>query len=437
MRQKIAVIGTGIAGLGAAWSLHQKHDVIVYEAASDIGGHSRTQDVVIEGGRTIPVDTGFIVYNDVTYPNLSNLFEHLQVETRPSEMSFAFSLDRQFEYGASLKGILGQPRNLIRRSFWRMMLDIDRFRRSGAALAPGEDESIDDLLDRHNFSREFRNDYLYPMTGAIWSASQMDIRRFSARMILRFLSNHGLIEIVGRPKWRTVVGGSREYVRRLVRPFRDRILTATPVSGIERTSDGVVVRSPGRSQIFDQVVLATHTDQALAILGGEATGREASLLSSIPYAPNTAILHSDVTLMPANRKVWSSWNAMAASSNRDARPASITYWMNRLQDLHTSHPIFVSLNPHRRPDPNLTHGTYEYSHPQFDQHTANTQREIAMIQGANRTWYAGAWMGYGFHEDGLQSGLNVAAALGSPSPWEGRYSSVSCAPRPSRRMERV
>jgi predicted NAD/FAD-binding protein len=373
------------------------------------------------------VDTGFIVYNEVTYPNLTRLFRILDVPTEDTDMSFALSDDRGLEYAASLGGMLAAPHNLGKRSFLRMLRDIDRFRRTAALLDPRDGETIDGLLRRHSYSDEFLADYLYPLTGAIWSTSSGHIGDFPAATILRFLHNHGLIEIAGRPRWRTVTGGSREYLRRLTRPFSRHIRVTSPVSRVINLGNRVVVESGGERQTFDHVILATHSDQALRILGEDATEMERHALSSIRYQPNRAVLHSDPELMPNNHRVWSSWNAMTSRVGRTAGLASVTYWMNRLQRLGTDLPIFVSLNPSQEPDPDRTHGVFNYAHPQFDHEAIGAQRVIASIQGHRNIWFAGAYLGYGFHEDGLQSGLNVAAALGSPAPWHGTFEPVSSA----------
>ena len=426
MDHNIAIIGSGIAGLGAAWALSGDNRITVYEADSRIGGHANTVSVATEA-TTTAVDTGFIVYNEVTYPNLTRLFSLLDVPTRESDMSFAFSHDREFEYAASLPGVLAQPSNLLRPAFLRMLSDINRFRRTGPRLVPRDDETIGGLLRRHGFSAAFMSDYLYPMTGAIWSTEHASIGDFPAAAILRFLGNHGLITITERPTWRTVVGGSRTYVRRLIAGFEDRIRTNSPVTSIMRTDSDVLIESNGHIDAYDQVVFATHSDQALGILGDGATQDERDLLGAIPYTSNRAVLHADPTLMPRNRKVWSSWNAMASSHNRVLQPASVTYWMNRLQGLDADQDFFVSLNPLVEPDPSTVMASFRYAHPRFDLGAVAAQEGIAAVQGVNNTWFAGAYLGYGFHEDGLQSGLNVAAALGSPAPWHGTFTPKSSA----------
>jgi len=426
MGRDIAIVGTGISGLGAAWALSSDHNLTIYESTDRIGGHTNTVEVDTPQG-PVAVDTGFIVYNEVTYPNLTRLFRVLDVPTQASDMSFAYSADREFEYAASMAGVLASPRNLRKARFLRMLLDIDRFRRTGARLEARTDETIGELLSRHNYSSGFLSDYLYPMTGAIWSTSPDEIGEFPARTILRFLHNHGLIEIGGRPTWRTVSGGSREYLRRLTNGFEDVIRLASPVDRVTRAGGKVVVVSRGEPKTFDQVILATHSDQALQILGEDATQQERSALAAIRYRPNLAVLHSDPRLMPSNRRVWSSWNAMAFESEAKIGSASVTYWMNRLQSLKTDLPLFVTLNPLQEPDPALTHGTFRYTHPQYDLGVVAAQGTLAGIQGMNNTWFAGAYLGYGFHEDGLQSGLNVASALGSAAPWHGTFDQVSSA----------
>jgi predicted NAD/FAD-binding protein len=425
---KIAIIGSGVSGLVTAHLLHGHADVVVFEARPRVGGHVNTVEVEGPRGRRIAVDTGFIVYNEVTYPHLTRLFAALGVPTEASDMSFAFSRKDGVEYGASLGGVLARPSNLFSGRFRRMLTDIGRFRRVGADLEPLPGETISALLSRHGFSAGFGEDYLFPMTSAIWSARTSDIREFPAASILQFLANHGLIEIVGRPKWRTVAGGSRSYVELLIAPFRDRIRTASPVESVRRSLDGPEVTTRTSVERHDEVILATHSDQALAILGDAASPEERSLLGSIRYQPNTAVLHSDISLMPRRRAVWSSWNAMATSNGDDRAVASVTYWMNRLQNLRTSVPVLVSLNPVRPPDPSQVYASFAYAHPQYDEAAIDAASGLARIQGSGGVWYAGAYLGYGFHEDGLQAGLNVAAALGSPVPWHDGVKPMSSTP---------
>ncbi|MDX1450542.1 MAG: NAD/FAD-binding protein, partial [Acidimicrobiia bacterium] len=368
-------------------------------------------------------------YTEVTYPHLTRLFAALDVPTEPSDMSFGFSAGDGLEYGANLRGLLAQPGRLLSQRYRSMLRDIGRFRRMGAYLTDvAGTRSITELLDDHGFTDGFIDDYLVPMTGAIWSASAGDIRRYPAAVMLRFLGNHGLIDIVGRPRWRTVTGGSRQYVDRLTAGFSHRIRASAPVTGIARTGRSVTVESRFGLEEFDHVIFATHTDQALHILGSQATGEEIELLGAIRYQPNSVYLHSDPALMPRRRAAWASWNAFADEGRSEDRAVSVTYWMNRLQNLATSMPILVSLNPLRPPRPDLVHGSYTYAHPQFDAAAIEAQKAIASIQGRSRTWFAGAYLGYGFHEDGLQSGLNVAAALGSAPPWFDDVVAMSSAP---------
>lgn len=424
---RVAVVGSGISGLGAAWALSKGHEVVVFEADDRIGGHSNTVDVNLSGEQ-VAVDTGFIVYNEPTYPHLTRLFDQLGVATEPSDMSFAYSRDDGFEYAASGRGLLAQPSNLVSRRYRSMIVDILRFARVGEALQPQGDESLAELLERNGFGPGLIEDYLYPMTAAIWSAPRNGIvRQVPASVVLRFLSNHGLIDFRRKPSWRTVTGGSRQYVARIQDALGPRIRIATPVHRIERFDDRVELFAGSTPEVFDQVVFACHSDQALSVLGAEATWSEAQALGAIPYRSNRVVLHGDSRLMPKRRSVWSSWSFMARSVDDEKTVASVTYWMNRLQNLSSDQAVLVSLNPVVEPSAELVHAEFEYSHPQFDRAAVEAQRRIAAIQGANRTWFAGAYCGYGFHEDGLQSGLNVAAALGSPPPWWGQVDSMSSA----------
>lgn len=425
---RIAIVGGGIAGLGAAWALNRAHDITLFEASDWLGGHAHTVDVPA-AGETMPVDTGFLVYNEHTYPHLTRLFSYLGVETQPSDMSFSFTLDDHLEYAGSAAGFFAQGRNLFRRRHWQMASDILRFRTLGEEmLANADDGPLGDLLDRYRFSPAFQNDYLLPMAAAIWSARMQDARRFPARTFLQFFANHGLISISGRPQWRTVTGGSRRYVEAMSRPFRHHIRLNEPVTGIHRYHDGVRLRLiDGTAEEFDQVVFASHSDQTLAVLGTTATPMERKVLGALRYEQNRAVLHRDRSLMPRRRRVWSSWNYRTTSNDRHHRQASVTYWLNKLQSLPRNQPILLTLNPIVEPDPGLVIDEFEYAHPQFDQAARDAQEQIGRLQGSNRTWFAGAYLGYGFHEDGLQSGLNVAAALGCHAPWHRQVEPVSSA----------
>ncbi len=425
---KVAIVGTGVSGLAAAWLLNKTHDVTVFEKESRIGGHCNTVDVEFDGPRgrrVIPVDTGFIVYNERTYPNLTALFDHLGVATEDSRMSFSASVnDGKFEYsGSGLKGLLAQKRNLVRPRFWNMVWDILRFYREcveDAKLPENANLSLGEYLNRAGYSDSFLRDHIYPMASSIWSATFEEIRSYPLTAFVRFFSNHGLLETKKhmRPKWKTVTGGSRTYVERMAEEFAGKIRTGCGVSAIARTSNGVVISTEdGHQEDFDEVVIAAHSNQALAMLS-DATPEERHLLGSIRYELNKAILHTDVSLMPRRRKAWASWNYISAEPDDHDRLVCLTYWMNSLQNIDRDYPVFVTLNPHREPDPSRVVQYFDYEHPIFDQAALNAQQTLWDLQGSNHTWYCGAYFGYGFHEDGLQSGLAVAEALGSDRrPW--------------------
>jgi predicted NAD/FAD-binding protein len=418
---RIAVIGAGISGLGSAWLLDRRHAVVLYEKDARVGGHSNTVDVTIDG-RVIPVDTGFIVYNEPNYPNLTRLFQTLDIQTHDSDMSFGMSLgDGRFEYsGSGPRALLAQSGNLLRLDFHRMLLEILRFNRAGtAALERGIEPglSLGGFLDQGGFAPPFRRRYLLPMAAAIWSGSTAGMLDFPASSFLRFFSNHGLLSINDQPDWRTVTGGSRSYVERIAAPLMRRARIGRGVASIRRTGTEVeVVDVDGEVASYDQVVIACHADQALAMI--EAPSRaERSILGAFTYRSNEAVLHRDPRLMPRRRQAWSSWNYLADDDAEAPAPATVTYWMNRLQGIAEDVPLFVSLNPRVQPDEELTIGRFAYDHPQFTAATLDAQRLLPEIQGRDRLWFAGAHWGYGFHEDGLRSGLDVSAGLGCPAPW--------------------
>jgi predicted NAD/FAD-binding protein len=416
----IAVIGTGISGLSAAWLLSQKHDVTVFEAADRVGGHSHTVDYESTSG-PVSVDTGFIVYNEVTYPNLTALFRTLDVPTAPSNMSFSVSLNQgAYEYsGGTGLGLLAQKSNLINPRFWSMISDIMRFYRHAVRDLPSMgDMSLDEYLARNAYGRAFREDHLYPMAAAIWSTPAMEVGDYPAANFVKFCRNHGLLEMWGRPLWRTVKGGSREYVDRMTERFSDSIRVSTPIGAIRRLAGRVEISdAKGNAQVFDDVVIATHADQALKMLT-DASADERRVLGAFRYSRNEAILHNDTSLMPMRRAAWSSWNYLSDDREGFSQP-SITYWMNKLQPLGAAPPTFVTLNPCRMPREETIISREVYEHPVFDLATDRAQQEIWSLQGLRNTWFCGAHFGSGFHEDGLQAGLAVAEDLGGVRrPWQ-------------------
>ena len=416
--RKIAVVGSGISGLSAAWLLSQTHDVSLLEADERIGGHSNTVIAMTERG-PVPVDTGFIVYNTPTYPNLTALFEHIGVETQPTEMSFAVSLDQgKLEYsGADLNGLFVQRSNLFRPRFHGMIRDLLRFYRQAPRDLPSlGDETLEHYLDRNRYGTAFRDDHLYPMAAAIWSTPVGSIGDYPARSFIRFCENHGLLKITDRPVWRTVKGGSRSYVDRLAGEISGTVQRANAVVQVERFQYGTrVYFADGVYADYDEVVLACHADQALKILKGP-TDRERRVLGSFRYTKNHAILHSDDRLMPIRRKAWAAWNYLADRGRPE--DLMVTYWMNRLQSIDETNPLFVTLNPTMAPQPSKIHYEKTYEHPVFDQAAMAAQAELWSLQGEGGVWYCGAYFGAGFHEDGLQAGLAVAEAIGDVRrPW--------------------
>ena len=418
----IAIVGTGIAGMSAAWLLSMSHSVTVYEKDRRMGGHSNTVEVS-DSNSSIPVDTGFIVYNEANYPNLVALFKHLGVPSKPSEMSFAASVDDgALEYsGSGLAGLFAQKSNILRPRFWRMLGDIWRFYREGPAIMEmpgGDEESLGDYLDRQGYSHAFVYDHLLPMAAAIWSTAAHEMRDHPASAFIRFCSNHGLMQVANRPQWRTVDGGSREYARRLTQAYAGNIRVGSGVRCISRNGRDVIVEDQfGRIGAYDHIVIATHADQALAMLS-DPSADERKLLGTFGYSRNTAVLHQDPQLMPRRRNVWSSWNYLSRSGQDGASRVCVTYWMNRLQGLVSTEPLLVTLNPNRDPDPRKILRTFEYEHPSFDIGAMNAQRRLWDLQGVRNTWFCGSYFGAGFHEDALQAGLAVAETLGGVRrPW--------------------
>ncbi len=416
---RIGVIGTGITGMAAAWLLHRDHEITVFEQNGYVGGHSNTVDAPGADGAPIAVDTGFIVYNEVTYPNLVRLFDHLSVPNQPSDMSFAVSIDGgRLEYsGSNLAALFAQRRNLLRPAHYAMLRDILRFyREAPKLLESGEsDLTLGDYLSAGGYGHGFVYDHLLPMGAAIWSASMQEIMAFPARSFVRFFHNHGLMKVADRPQWRTVSGGSRQYVKRLTAGFADRIHPGRAAVSVRRDPAGVtVIDATGERQRFDQVIIAAHADQALGMLD-DAAPDERHVLGAFRYTKNRAVLHSDPALMPRRKRAWAAWNYLSSSAGDN--DVSVTYWMNALQGIDPAHPLFVSLNPLAEPAADRTYRSFVYDHPVFDGAAVAMQPEIGGIQGIRRTWFCGAYCGYGFHEDGLSAGLAVAEALGAQRPW--------------------
>lgn len=418
--RRIAVIGAGISGLAAAWLLSRDNAVTVFEAGAYAGGHTNTVDVTLEG-ITHPVDTGFLVFNRRTYPNLVAMFGVLGVEAVETEMSFSVSLEQpEMEWsGIDLQSLFAQPANLVRPGFWRMVRDIVRFNGAATRVARGgleEQASLGAYLDANGYSREFRDWYLLPMAAAIWSCPTRTMLAYPLSTFARFCDNHGLLQIFDRPQWLSVKGGGREYVRRIVGHLDDLRLNS-PVHGVYRDPDGVWVHSEGRVDRFDEIVFACHSDQALAVLGPGASGFERQILSAVRYQPNRAVLHTDSGLLPRRQRVWSAWNYASAPGDGDGAAVTVSYLINRLQPLPFKTPVVVTLNPVREPDPARVIAEFDYAHPVFDSAAVSAQRRLDAIQGAHHTWFAGAWTGYGFHEDGLRSALAVVEALDGRVPW--------------------
>ena len=418
----VAVIGTGISGLSAAWLLSRRHRVTVYEQANYVGGHSNTVDIDIEG-QSLPVDTGFIVYNPVNYPNLVSLFDHLDVPSKPSDMSFSVSKDNgNFEYaGTDLNGLLAQRRNIFRPRFLRMLKDLLRF--YDQAQSPGNRSEVTTMtlgqfLHDHNYSDAFVADHLMPMGAAIWSSSVEQMMQFPAQAFMQFFNNHGLLQLNDRPEWRTVDGGSREYIRRLTAGFARNIHCNQKVVNVSRNNMSVTIRTAGGwEQKYDHVVFACHSDQALQMLE-KPTARESDVLGKLNYQPNTAVLHTDTTLMPKRKRAWASWNYLGSRGDRGESTLCVTYWMNLLQSLPTETPVLLTLNPITEIDPEKILRTFEYDHPIFDRQAMDSQKDLWSLQGNLNSWFCGAYFGSGFHEDGIQAGLAVGEMLGgSERPW--------------------
>ena len=402
---KIAIIGTGISGMTAAHLLNQEHDITVYESNNYIGGHSNTI-MVEEDGNSIPIDTGFIVLNDWTYPNFEKLLEQLKIETVNSEMSFSAKCENtRFEWsGESIKGLIFNKDNWKAFKSYQIAGDVLRFNRiSKRLIKDGNLElSLGEFLDKYKFSQAFINYYILPMGAAIWSTSLTDIRDYPAKSFLSFFNNHGLLNISHRPQWKTVVGGSKEYVKKLVAPFRSKIKINSPVQMVRRKSGKVIVFTKHERHTYDHVFFACHSDQALRIID-DATPLEHDTLSNIQYNLNIATLHTDSSLMPSRKEAWSSWNYLVPENS--SKNVKVTYYMNRLQNIKSRQDYFVSLNMNEKIDTSKIIRTIEYTHPFFDKNAINAQKAFPDINGTMNTWYCGAYWRHGFHEDGVWSAI--------------------------------
>lgn len=425
----VAIIGSGIAGLSCAWFLRHDYDVTVFEADDRLGGHAHTV-WVNEGGRRLPIDTGFMVFNHVTYPNLLRLFRELDVPTKPTDMSFSVRHEtRGIEFrGTSLNTLFAQRSNLLRPSFYRLLRQIDRFNRE--ALAALDDPAVAELtlaeyVARGGYGLDFLQLYLAPMSSAVWSTPPEKMMRFPAATLLRFFHNHGFLGLHTQHPWLTIDGGSHRYVERLAADFRHRIHVSCPVRRVQRTPMGVVIDTDAGSGAYDHVILACHAPAALQLLGADATATERRLLSAFRYQPNVATLHTDETVMPQRRLAWSAWNyrleQRAPGPGGPAVHASTHYWMNRLQGVSDRRNYFVSLNGQQLVDPARVLHTIHYEHPLFDLAARRAQRELRTLneQAVHGTWtfFAGAWQGYGFHEDGIVSAMSVCRLLLQCDPW--------------------
>ncbi len=422
---KIAVVGSGISGMGAALALNDVHDVTLFEAGDRFGGHANTQTVEM-AGKSVDVDTGFIVYNYNNYPNLTGLFEHLGVPTKWSDMSFGMSLlGGRLEYAFdSLDKIFAQRQNAFRPGFLKLLTEIKRFNTSAPEqLDSGalDGVSLGEWIAKEGYSDWFRDRFILPMGGAIWSTPVAEIMDFPARNFVTFFRNHDLMTgMEASQRWRTVDGGSRIYVDRIIAALGERAISNAEIVQVDRRFEKPrLTFADGTTALFDQVVMATHAPTTARLLD-DATDLERSVLGGFRVSNNVALLHSDAALMPKRKKVWSSWNFLTDEVTSDpTRKAPVTYWMNRLQSIPHETPLFVSLNPQDEPAADLVHGRFNYDHPVFEANTFELQKQVDLIQGQGGLWYAGAWLGYGFHEDGLRSGLRVAAALGAEPAWIG------------------
>lgn len=430
-KQSIAIIGSGITGISAAWLLHKKYDVTLFEKNNYLGGHTHTHDVT-ENDKELAIDTGFIVYNEKNYPNLVGLFNHLDVKTEATDMSFAFSLNQgEIEYaGTGLVGMFAQKSNLVSIKHWRLLKEIVRFNKvAHAELAVLEKNkciefTLGAFLKQHNFTVDLQENYLLPMGAAIWSCPVEIMYNFPAFSFLRFFANHGLIDLKNRPQWRSVVGGSREYIKKMMVTLESEITFQDGADSVMREDETVTVLSGSKSSSFDQAIFACHADEALQLLDSP-TESEQAVLSCFKYQENKTYLHTDDSLMPKRKKAWCCWNYLAQSDSTEYlsknelsdKKVTATYWMNMLQKFNAEKDYLVTLNPYQHIDPSKVIKQMTYHHPVFDRDAIEAQSRLVELQGINKSWFCGSYAGYGFHEDGLFSSVKACEQLGVIAPW--------------------
>jgi len=415
---KIAIIGSGVSGLTAAYLLNAHHDITLYEKEKRLGGHAHTRRILLNN-KTIDVDIGFIVFNARNYPHLTALFKHLGVHTTPSDMSFGVSINNAWlEYGTpEFRKLFAQKRNFLRPQFLGLLKDILRFNARALDYINRPDMTLGQVLDELQMGTWFKQYFILPMGGAIWSTSLVNMESFPASTFIRFFKNHGLLTTNDQPQWHTVTGGSQNYVKAISHHFKDKIKTSCGVKSVTRKKDHILLTdNTGKTVKYDHVIFACHSDQALKILQNPHDD-EQDILSNITYKPNKLILHTDANFMPKRKAAWTSWSYISEEKEDRTNNMSLTYWMNNLQPLETQTDIFVTLNPHKKPSKNTILHEATFEHPLFDQGALNAQDRFSAIQGRDRIHYCGAWQKYGFHEDGCLSAVNVAKDLGATIPW--------------------
>ena len=425
-KPSIAIIGSGITGIGASWLLHDKYEITLFERNDYLGGHTHTHDIK-HGNDHLAIDSGFIVYNEKNYPNLVGLFKQLEVETQETDMSFAFSLNQgEIEYsGSGLNGMFAQRRNIFKPKHYRLISEILRFNKlAHETLGKNTQKtlaetqlSLGEFLTKHQLSTDFKLHYLLPMGAAIWSCPVDTMLKFPAHSFLRFFANHGLIDLKNRPQWQTVVGGSNQYIKKIKSQIETLITIKTAAIFVTRDEHKVKVQTNSEILEFDQIIFACHADEALSLLT-DSSENEKNVLKHFTYQKNIAYLHTDKSLMPQRKKAWSAWNYLASNDESSHQIMTASYWMNCLQRFQAEHDYFVTLNPFKKPDKEKTLQRMEYQHPVFDKAAVDAQKELHTIQGKNKAWFCGAYAGYGFHEDGLASAVSACKHLGIKIPWE-------------------